>query len=152
MPKTLDKFQEIRYNNKDEYRALQEFKQYRAKNPETTITREEYKVVLRIKEIGLKGEPILNPKKIDTTDYSFSDDHINKTDHHRNITKEQAEGYIESAIFSLKQWKGQRFVFYSNNGATVIDTGKKKIVSSFNEVDFDDKVRKAIQEVIKWKK
>ena len=51
MPKTLDKFQEIRYNNKDEYRALQEFKQYRAKNPETTITREEYKVVLRIKEI-----------------------------------------------------------------------------------------------------
>ena len=43
-------------------------------------------------------------------------------------------------------------MFYSNDGATVIDIGKKKIVSSFNEVDFDDKVRKAIQEVIKWKK
>ena len=102
MPKTLDKFQEIRCNDEKEYRALQEFKQYRAKNPETSITREEYQVVSKIKEIGFKGEPILKPDKIDTKDYPFSDDHINKTDHHRNITKEQAEGFIDRAVFSLK--------------------------------------------------
>ena len=107
MPKTLDKFQEIRYNNKDEYRALQEFKQYRAKNPETTITREEYKVVLRIKEIWLKGEPILKPEKVDTKDFSFREEHINITDHQRNITKEQAGGYIDSAIFRSNNGRGR---------------------------------------------
>lgn len=145
--KTLAEFQEIRYNNDEKYRSLQEFKQYRARNPETQISREEYQTVVKIKEIGVKGEPILNPKKIDTETFTYRDEHINISDHNRGLSREKAESFIEKSIFMLKQRGGKRLAFYSRSGATVVDVESKEIVTSFSVEDFDSRIVRAIKEI-----
>lgn len=145
MPETLAKFQYLKYNNTKEFDTLRGFKDYKSKYSDADL--EEYQTFEKIKKIGLRGEPILRPERIDTKEFSFNEEHINKTDHQRNITREEAESYIDNAVFSLKQWKGQRFVFYYYKGATVIDVRDNKIITSYTKEGFDNKVKEAIKEV-----
>ena len=91
-------------------------------------------------------------ERIDTSEYSFNGDHINITDHQRNITREQAVSFIDNAVFELRQWKGQRIAYYSSEGATAVDIDKKTIVTTFSKIDYKESVKIALQEVGKWKK
>ena len=150
MPKNLDDFQDLKYNKHENFEFLKDFKEYKSKNVDAD--REEYEVIAKIKNIGVKGEPSVRIERIETTDYSFDDGHINKTDHQRNITRAQAESFIDNAVLMVKQRKGRRIVYCSLEGATVIDTVKKIIVTSFKECDFDEKFKKIILEARKYAK
>lgn len=149
MPKTLAEFQDLKYNKGVEFEKLHAFKDYRQDNPETKIDFKQYSVVEKIKSTGVKGTPILDASKPDIQDFSFSDEHINVVDHQRGISKEEAVGFTNNIIFSLKQRKGQREIFYSKEGAVCVDFKGKTIVTAFKSDEYDDTIKTIISEVLR---
>ena len=149
MPKTLAEFQDLKYNKGVEFEKLHAFKDYRQDNPETKIDFKQYSVVEKIKSTGAKGTPILDASKPDIQDFSFSDEHINVADHQRGISKEEAIGFTNNIIFSLKQRKGQREIFYSKEGAVCVDFKGKTIVTAFKSNEYDDTIKTIISEVLR---
>ena len=139
----------MKYNKGVEFEKLHAFKDYRQDNPETKIDFKQYSVVEKIKSTGAKGTPILDASKPDIQDFSFSDEHINVADHQRGISKEEAIGFTNNIIFSLKQRKGQREIFYSKEGAVCVDFKGKTIVTAFKSNEYDDTIKTIISEVLR---
>ena len=79
-------------------------------------------------------------------DLSFDDAHINKERGH-NVTRAQAEEWIQSARVSVTVWNGRYERYFSNAGAAYVDNQQKIIRTAFPAEQYDDKV-KAILEVL----
>ena len=101
-----------------------------------------------MKAIGVKGEIHILPQRVKTEDFYYDDEHINKARNH-NITRKEAERFISNSFVSVTQWKGQRILFISNDGATCVDLQTNLIVTSFGKADFDNNYKKIIKEVKK---
>ena len=82
----------------------------------------------------------------DIKDYDFDYKHINEERKH-NVTKKEAISYVENSKLKMTVWQGKYENYYSNNGATYIDTENKKIRSSYSSAEYDKK-KKKIMEVI----
>lgn len=151
MPKTLAKFQEMKYNRntQEQYARLEKtFQGYSAyKRDNLDATPSDYRAVCRLKKQGFEGNIHIPPRKVDSTEYGYSSGHINN-EHHREISREESESFIERAIVSIEQGKkGRRQVFYSTEGAVVIDTVEKRIVTSWKRNEYDQKTKTIIKEV-----
>ncbi len=151
MPKTLAKFQQIKYNRntQEKYARLEKtfqgYSAYKRDNPDATPS--DYRTALKLKEQGTQGTIQIPAQIIDTNDYTFRDWHVNE-EHARNLTRENAEDVIKNSIISIVQWKGQRVLYYSQNGATVIDKKTKEIITTWDSSDFDEDVQKIIKEIL----
>lgn len=55
---------------------------------------------------------------------------------------------IKNSIISIVQWKGQRVLYYSQDGATVIDKKTKEIITTWDSSDFDENVKNIIKEIL----
>lgn len=151
MPKTLAKFQEMKYNRntQEQYARLEKtFQGYSAyKRDNLDATPSDYRAVCRLKKQGFEGNIHIPPRKVDSTEYGYSSGHINN-EHHREISREESESFIERAVVSIEQGKkGRRQVFYSTEGAVVIDTVEKRIVTSWKRNEYDQKTKTIIKEV-----
>ena len=152
MPKTLAKFQQIKYNKntKERYARLEKtfqgYSEYKRDNPDATPS--DYQAVCRLKKQGVEGNIHIPPRIVDLTEYGYSSGHINN-EHQRGISREESENFIARAIVSIEQGKkGRRQVFYSTEGAAVIDTVEKRIVTSWKRNEYDQKAKTIIKEVI----
>ncbi len=152
MPKTLAKFQQIKYNRNTQERyarlerTFQGYSEYKRDNPDATPR--DYQAVCRLKKQGVEGNIHIPPRMVDLTEYGYSSEHINN-EHQRGISREEAESFIECSIVSIEQGKkGRRQVFYSTEGAAVIDTVEKRIVTSWKRNEYDQKTKTIIKEVI----
>lgn len=151
MPKTLAKFQEIKYNKNTQERytrlekTFQGYSAYKRDNPDCTPS--DYRTALKLKGQGVKGTIHIPPQTVDTKKYIYNDEHIN-TERQHGISRAEAESYIGQAVVSITQWKGQRIAFYSKDGVTVVDLATDKIVTSWRKDEFDDNVKSIIKEVI----
>lgn len=85
-------------------------------------------------------------KKVDTTNLSFDNAHINAERKH-NVTRQQAETWVEEARMSATVWTGKFERFYSSSGATYVNMEDKIIRTAFSAEDFDENT-KAIMEVL----
>ena len=86
------------------------------------------------------------PRTVSVADLSFDDAHINKERGH-NVTRAQAEEWIQSARVSVTVWNGRYERYFSNAGAAYVDNQQKIIRTAFPAEQYDDKV-KAILEVL----
>ncbi|MBQ8284625.1 MAG: hypothetical protein IJX75_06015 [Clostridia bacterium] len=152
MPKTLAIFQQIKYNRntQEKYtrleKSFQGYSTYKRDNPAATPS--DYQAVCRLKKQGVEGIIHIPPRIIDLTEYGYSSRHINN-EHQRGISREDAKSFIDRSIVSIEQGKkGRRQVFYSTEGATVIDTVEKRIVTSWKRNEYDQKAKTIIKEVI----
>ena len=151
MPKTLAKFQQIKYNRNTQERyaqlerTFQGYSAYKRDNPDCTPS--DYRTAQKLKEQGTQGTIQIPAQIIDTHDYTFRDWHVND-EHARNLTRENAEAVIKNSIISIVQWKGQRVLYYSQDGATVIDKKTKEIITTWDSSDFDENVKNIIKEVL----
>lgn len=106
------------------------------------------KIKEEIKATGMKGKITISPlKKIDVSEFSFDDAHINGERSHK-VTREDAERFIQEADVSFTKWNGRFVNYYGPNGATFIDMENNNIRTSFWKDEFDDKAR-AMREVLK---
>nr|MDD2956438.1 phage capsid protein [Oscillospiraceae bacterium] len=86
------------------------------------------------------------PKPISVADLSFDDVHINKERGH-DVTRAQAEKWIQSARVSVTVWNGRYERYLSSAGAAYVDTQQKAIRTAFPAEQYDDNI-KAIMGVL----
>lgn len=99
------------------------------------------KIIAKIKSIGFKGTVELHPEKVDVSDFTFDHAHISiERDH--NVTREEAERFIQEADVAVTKWDGRFINYYGENGAVYVDTEKRNIRTSYHKEQFDDKVKK----------
>ena len=152
MPETLDEFQKIKYNEdkvKDYQllrKSIQDFNLYKKDNINSKF--DDFLIVRKLKENGVKGKINLPPKIIDVNTYIFDDSHINK-DRKHFVEKEEAIKYVANAIISIVKWNGQVVQYFSLEGATYVNLEKGMIVTSFKSAEYDDNVKKILSEVLK---
>ncbi len=145
MPKTLDKFQKMKYNDTKKYEFLKAFKEYKQQNPRSNVA--DYKIAEKLKEQGVRGSIHIPSQEIDVSKFSFNDEHINKERNH-GVSRIEAEKYIAEAVVSVSRWEGQRVTFYSPQGISVVDTKTKSIVTSWKKDEFDENIEDMIKEVV----
>lgn len=105
-----------------------------------------------IKEIlacGVKGKISLHPAKIDLTDFSFDDTHINKQRQHK-ITRVEAESFVSKAKFTVERWNGQYQNYYSEHGAAFLDVKEKNIRTAFAHSEFTQEIIDALEVLKKY--
>ncbi|MCR5635882.1 MAG: phage head morphogenesis protein [Clostridiales bacterium] len=159
VPKTFKDFQEFKYTNPEAYKDLTEHYRYKGRVPEAT--KEDFETYKAIKAIGIRGS-IRVPALPSQHAYILEDKsskrdpaHIMHRMFERNISADNVQNYIDNALFSVKQYKGTRRVFYSKEGVTVLTytqdyDGIDWIAkTTWSKYDFEETVEKAIQEAIK---
>lgn len=104
------------------------------------------RIKAEIKSVGIRGEVDLHPQKLNVSDYSFDDRHINMKRQH-NISREDAERFIAEADVTVSRWNGRFKNYYGPNGAAFVDIENKNIRTAFSKEEFDDNVKK-IREVM----
>ncbi|PRR77682.1 hypothetical protein CLLI_22460 [Clostridium liquoris] len=97
MPKSFDKFQELKYNNVNEWISLKI--NYRD-------TKRYNKIVGEASHLNIKGIPIKNIDRIDLEEYEFDYKHINNERQH-GVTKDMAQKFINNSKAAYSRWNGQ---------------------------------------------
>lgn len=115
--------------------------------PKNDIIKE--KIEELAKKYKIKFEQVKYPPeklKIPFSDLSFDDNHINKERDH-NVTRQEAETFINEATFSLIRWKGDFICFYGSKGTTYVNIQEKLIRTSFKRQQYDEKTLNFIKGV-----
>lgn len=100
------------------------------------------KIINEIHELGIKGKIEIMPKdKIDVSDFTFDDEHINKERVH-NVSREDAERFIKESDVSVTRWNGRYVNYYSPAGAAFVDINEKNIRTAFHCEQFDIRIVK----------
>lgn len=94
------------------------------------------KIKIELREAGIRGVPRINPEKIDVSEYTFDDSHINLESGHM-VSRSEAESFIREADISLTRWNGRFVNYYGPNGATYIDVENHNIRTSFKKSQYD---------------
>lgn len=144
IPKTLDDFQNLKYNEPEKWKELKSLKAYLKNN--LGNTRQDYAVQTALKEAGIKGVAKVNPEKLDVSGYTYDTDHINAERAHM-VSREEAERFINESDVSLTRWNGRFVNYYGKDGATYVDVENKNIRTSFSSREFDGNTLK-IREVV----
>lgn len=138
-PKTLKDFQELKYNNIEDWSKLKS----------SYIDSKRYnKLVENANNLNIKGTPIKNIDRIDLKEYEFDYHHINNEREH-GVTKEMAQEFINSSKAAYSRWNGQVTVYVSENGCSVVNLKDKKINTAYKNEEYDDKFKK-LMEVLKY--
>jgi SPP1 gp7 family putative phage head morphogenesis protein len=141
--KTLDAFQEMKYNKPEEWKDLKGYKKYLTDHPGNT--KKDYKAQKALDKAGIKGIAKIKPEKIDTSEYTYDESHIN-TERSHQVSRAEAERFIKEADISLTRWNGRFVNYYSKDGATYVDVENKNIRTTFTSQEFDENTLK-IREV-----
>lgn len=138
-PKTLAKFQEIKYNDNENYELLKEFKAYKTGGGNKSF--QSYKTAKKLTKLHIKGKINIPPLKIDTENIKFDDFHINQERSHE-VTLEEAKKYISQAKISVTVWKGKYERYYSSEGVVYLDKETITVRTAFKKDEFDERTKK----------
>ena len=104
-------------------------------------------IIKSAKDNGINGVVNINPKPLNLKNYSFDNTHINAQRQH-NVTREEAEKFMNEAAVSLTRWNGQFVNYYGENGAVYIDTKNKVVKTAFKKEEFDEKINNFMKVVL----
>lgn len=141
VPNTLDKFQNLKYNDPEKWSYLQGYKRYKSSVPEATAS--DYSAYKAVKATGVVGSVRVPPEKIDIDFLDFKDDHGT----HHGCTLEDAKHYIRNAKCSIKRkiWDGYHTNYYSSDGAAYVQDAIGKINTAFPKEKFDPDTKKMME-------
>lgn len=150
VPKSLDEFQEMKYNDTEKWEYTKGLKKYLEKYP--TSNKRYYDIQEDIKKLGLKAGVPLPPvqKQAFVLPVGKRDSyHIMNRMIERGITDDMVRGYMKDAKCMFSQWGGQRQAFYSDNGVSVITKSGDDWIykTTWSKNDFDSNTE-TILEVI----
>ena len=141
--KTLDDFQNMKYNEPEKWEDIKAYKKYAIEHPGSD--KKDYDVQKAIKEAGIKGIAKIKPERMDVSEYTYDEKHINSEREH-SVSRDEAERFIKESDISLTRWNGRFVNYYSKNGATYVDVENKNIRTAFTRKEFDENTLK-IREV-----
>lgn len=108
-------------------------------------------IIKEIKQIrGFNtGEIHLIPAKIDTTRLGFNEKHVNG-EHDRNISKEEAIGFINNARISITKRNGLTENYFSDEGAVYVNPTENEIKTAYKKEQFDDNIKNLMEVLNKY--
>lgn len=125
IPNSFAEFQNLKYNNTEQWKYTKSLKNYIAKYP--TSNYHYFDAMQELKEKGIKKGVLLPavPKRAYILPSGKYDPyHIMHRMVERNITDDQLRGYVSNANAMFSQWRGQRQLFVSDEGMAVIEKMK----------------------------
>lgn len=102
-----------------------------------------------LKELGFRGKMNIIPKQINVDMLGFDDKHINGEREH-NVTADEAKGFVRNAKISMTVWNGKFERYYSEDGASYVDTTSHQIRTAFKKDQYDEKTRKLLEVLKKY--
>ncbi len=145
VPKTFDKFQDLKYNDSEKWKELKGFYRYKKDNAKSTIN--DYRCAAELHTLFPQGSFHIPPKEIDIKTLGFDDEHVNKERGHK-VTRDEATEFVTTAKVSRTVWKGLYERYYSDKGAAYVNLEGNYIRTAFKEEQFEGDVIK-IMEVLK---
>ena len=148
---SLAEFGQIKYNDSDKWKYLNELKEYIQNYP--TSDKRYYDASEKLKELGIKKGVILLPVR----KQAFILPTVSKDEYHimnrmleRNITDDDVRSYMKNSKAMFVQWGGQRQLFVSDEGMCLVTKqGEEWIYKTvWSKYDFDEDSEK-IMEVLK---
>ena len=133
VPKSFDKFVDLKYNRIDEWEDLKGFYRYKKHNIDSS--RNDYNCTQELYSRGIKGNIHIPSKKIDTALLGFDDSHINKQRNH-NVNEDEAKKFINDAILSITKRNGLSENYYSKKGIAYVNPLENMIKTAFKEDEF----------------
>lgn len=151
LPKTLDDFQDMKYNEGEEWEYTKGLKAYLDKYP--TSDKRYYDADRKLKELGIKKGMLLPPvqKQAFILPEGERDPyHIMNRMLERNITDDNVRAYMKNAKAMFVQWGGARQRFMSEKGMCVITKTDDEWIykTVWSRYEFDEEAEK-IMEVLK---
>ena len=134
-PKTLDSFQKLKYTDGSGWKSLQ--RDYRDASYYE-------KIISDAGKLNIKGKPLKKINRIDLTDYTFMESHINRTREH-GVTKDQAQTWVNDSIAAYSRWNGEVTVYISRSGAVVVNLKEKTISTAYSAEEYDDKFTQLLE-------
>lgn len=122
MPKTFDKFQELKYTDVEKWEELKGFYAYKKEQGNAEFKHYKLYAELKSKKL-LKGKvvPVEKHNAYVLEDIGNKDPaHIMKRMKERIISSEDIQSYVDTALFCESQFKGTRLVYYSLKGTTFL--------------------------------
>ena len=108
-------------------------------------------LISKIKEIGIAGDSYnIPPKVCDVEKLTVDTEHIKSRKH--DVDMSEAKSFVSEADISITRWNGKFENYYSSNGASYVNTESKIIRTAFKSSEYDDKTKKMMGEIKKWKK
>lgn len=157
VPETLDKFQQMKYNDIE---AWEDLKYYALNISGRPIEYVKIERTLK-KEQLIKGTVVApEPHKAYILEDLSSKDpaHIMKRMYERNISADDVQHYVDTAVFSLSQRQGERIVYYSAEGVTVLTKTNDYIKTdwitktTWNKHDYDEAAERILEVAKKYVK
>lgn len=133
VPKSLDLFQKMKYNDSESWNELKGYYRYKADNTSSSL--KDYKCAVFLKENGIKGSIHIPPKQIDIDQLFFDNQHINNERKH-NVSETEAKEYIKSALVSITKRQGLSENYYSKQGISYVNPISKEIKTAFKSDEF----------------
>ena len=142
LPKDIDSFQNLKYNDKEKWEDLK----YYAENIEGRPI-EYVKIDRELEKLGIndgKMHPTIkaiNAYILKDTSRKKDQYHIMHRMYERHITDDEVRSYKDNAIFCSVQWNGNRIKYYSDTGITVVSKVNNEWIfkTAWKKYDFDEK-------------
>ncbi len=134
-PKDLDSFQKLKYTDGSGWKSLK--RDYRDASYYE-------KIISDAGKLNIKGKPLKKIDRIDLTDYTFMESHINRTREH-GVTKSQAQTWVNDSIAAYSRWNGEVTVYISKSGAVVVNLKEKTISTAYSVAEYDDKFTQLLE-------
>ncbi|MEE1049450.1 MAG: hypothetical protein U0M60_18775 [Clostridia bacterium] len=147
MPKTFDKFQDLKYNDVEKWNELKGFYRYKRDNLNSGLR--DYKCAKELSDIGIKGVIHIPAKFIDINKLSFNDIHVNVEKNH-NVSEEEAKEYITNAILSITKRQGLSENYYSKQGVSYVNPHELEIKTAFSSSEFKGDAKKIMEVIEKY--
>lgn len=147
-PSSFEKFQNLKYNDVNAWEDLKGLYSYISRYPDSNKTYYEInKQITSLKEAGIVNKKLGTAVKPVKVKFKTIDDYAKQQMSKRNITTEDVKKYIDNAAVMFKQAKGQRCVYYSNEGAAGIILDGNILKTAFPRSLYDEGAE-ALMEVL----
>lgn len=155
MPKTIDEFQKMKYTDIDKWDDIKYYARNLNERPIECV-----KIDRELEKLGiLRGK--VYPANDGIKAYILPDPNSKREPYHimsrmkeRHITDDEVRSYKDNAKFSMIQRGGQRKVYYSDDGVSVISQTEKGWIykTTWKKEDFDENIEKIIGVMNKYVK
>lgn len=152
VPDSLDKFQDMKYNESGKWKYAKGLKQYLEKYSDSD--KRFYDIQEELKENNINqgiALPAKSKQAFILPEGKREPYHIMHRMLERGITDDAVRSYMDNAKCMFIQWGGQRQVFYSDNGVCVVTRKGDEWIykTAWGSVDFDESTIKILEVINK---
>ncbi len=152
MPKTIDEFQKIKYNNIEAWEDVKYYARHISEKPIECVKIDRELIKLEIKKGKCYPNDNVRAYILPDTESKKDPSHILKRMNERHITDDEVRSYKENSKFMFVQWGGKRRIYYSSNGISVISSNNDEWIykTAWKKEDFDEDTLKILEVINRY--